>query len=96
MATVIHQFEWYRSVEGVIRTDDWYRTEEDGSEIYVTGTFDSWSKSVQLAKDPVTGRYIANVALPVEHKVLYKVCDMGLYYLCITNYDSLWLMVYGK
>ena len=74
-------------------TDDWYRAEEYGSEIYVTGTFDSWTKSVQLAKDPVTGRFIASVALPVEHKVLYKVRPTSL---CITNSYSLWLMGSGK
>ena len=47
--------------------------EQPGDEVFVTGTFDDWSKSTQLDKKD-TG-FEKTVALQkVDEKILYKVC----------------------
>lgn len=40
-------------------------------EVYVTGTFDDWGKSVKLEKE--AGGFVKRVDLPLGEKIYYKV-----------------------
>lgn len=44
----------------------------DANEVFVTGTFDDWGKTVKL--DRVDGIFVKEVSLPADQKVQYKVC----------------------
>ena len=49
------------------------RREQPAEEVFVTGTFDDWSKSVKL--DKVDTGYEKTISLKkVDEKILYKVC----------------------
>jgi hypothetical protein len=50
-----------------------FKWEHEASEVYVTGTFDNWSKSERLIQ---TGNiFEKNVTLPsAAEKIYYKVC----------------------
>ncbi|KAL8752647.1 MAG: hypothetical protein Q9184_005664 [Pyrenodesmia sp. 2 TL-2023] len=39
-------------------------------EVYVTGTFDDWAKSIKLDRED--GRFVKRVQLPLDQKILYK------------------------
>jgi hypothetical protein len=49
------------------------RTATDAEDVYVTGTFDSWSKSIKLQKSSA-GVLEKEVTLPISEKISYKVC----------------------
>ena len=48
-----------------------FKWEHPASEVHVTGTFDDWSKSVQLEKKGSSWEKLVN--LPKAEKVYYKV-----------------------
>jgi len=48
------------------------RTASDAEDVYVTGTFDSWSKSIKLEKSP-SGVLEKEVTVPLSEKITYKV-----------------------
>jgi hypothetical protein len=49
----------------------------DANEVFVTGTFDDWGKTVKLNR--VGGIFIKEVSLPVREKIQYKVCPCSLF-----------------
>jgi len=49
------------------------RTNDDAQEVFVTGTFDNWSRTVKLEKHPQSGVLQKQVSLPLTDKVIYKV-----------------------
>ena len=53
-----------------------FRWDHPASEVYVTGSFDDWSKSVQLKKKGSS--WEKNVELPKAEKVYYKVRSIGV------------------
>ena len=73
MAQVTHTFKWYSPSfrRDRQRTDS--RTASDAEDVYVTGTFDNWSKSNKLEKT-AHGTLEKEVALRVSEKISYKVC----------------------
>ena len=55
-----------------IETNPKHRTAYDAEEVYVTGTFDNWSKSEKLEK-AASGGLEKEVILPINEKITYKV-----------------------
>jgi hypothetical protein len=53
-----------------------FKWEHPASEVHVTGTFDDWSKSVQLEKKGSSWEKLVN--LPKAEKVYYKVSLIGV------------------
>jgi len=49
------------------------RAHPEASDVWVTGTFDDWTKSTQLNK--VGDHFEKTIELPLGKKVLYKVRD---------------------
>jgi hypothetical protein len=78
MALVTHTFKWYSPSlqRDRQRTDS--RTASDAEDVYVTGTFDNWSKSNKLEKT-AHGTLEKEVALPVSERISYKVHTLPLY-----------------
>jgi 1,4-alpha-glucan branching enzyme len=52
-------------------SDCCYRAHPEASEVYVTGDFDDWQKSVKLEKNGDI--FEKTVELPLGKKILYKV-----------------------
>lgn len=48
-----------------------FRWDHPADEVYVTGTFDDWAKSVKLVKEG--GGFAKRVELPRGEKIVYKV-----------------------
>lgn len=48
------------------------RTASDAEEVYVTGTFDNWSKSAKLEKS-ASGVLEKEIVVPMNEKITYKV-----------------------
>lgn len=55
----------------------------DANEVFVTGTFDDWGKTVKL--DQVDGVFVKEVSLPADQKVQYKVCLRLRFFLGLVN-----------
>lgn len=53
------------------QADDSLNRDHPADEVYVTGTFDDWAKSIKLDKED--GRFAKRVQLPLDQKILYKV-----------------------
>jgi hypothetical protein len=66
--------------ENTLFTDGHHNREHPASEVYVTGTFDNWSKSEKLIK---TGDvFEKNVTLSsASEKIYYKVREEGVSFL---------------
>lgn len=60
-----------------------FKWDHPAKEVYVTGTFDDWSKSIQLVKRGLS--WENNVDLPKAEKVYYKVRLLAL---VLHPYDS--------
>ncbi|KAK4965209.1 hypothetical protein LTR28_003522 [Elasticomyces elasticus] len=71
-----HLFKWYVTLsehrENTLYTDS--LPEHPAQEVYVTGTFDNWSKSVKLDKKGDTFEKLVNLP-SADAKILYKVRD---------------------
>lgn len=48
-----------------------FHRDRPAGEVYVTGTFDDWAKSVKLEKE--AGGFAKRVELPLGHDISYKV-----------------------
>lgn len=51
--------------------DGSYNRDHPADEVYVTGTFDDWAKSVKLEKED--GVFVKQVELPLGQTISYKV-----------------------
>jgi hypothetical protein len=72
MTQVKHVFKWYVFSVGKKLKLTEHRTAYDAEEVYVTGTFDNWSKTQKLEK-AASGGLEKEVNLPINEKITYKV-----------------------